>query len=107
MRDAMLDIATELRGWRAEREAEGYEALADVPPRRMVDGVGDYVLLWTRAVHSVVAADLGERLIQQTTTPLGHDRAEPVLLQADRHWRNVRHAVRDFLGRPHVDVELI
>lgn len=107
VRQAMLDIAAELNDWRLEREAAGADNLTDVPARIMVDGQSDYVLRWARTIYSCVGADLGERLIGQGATAAGVDRAEALANEVDPHLRNVRHAVRDFLGRPRIVASLV
>lgn len=106
-RQAMLDIAGELADWRVLQEAAGHASLAAVPARIKVDGQSDYVLRWRRAVEAVVAADLGERSIGQQVTSAGLDRAEALQSDVDRHHRNVRHAVRSFLGKPRIVAELL
>ena len=107
VRIAMLDIAEELATWRAEQVALGFETLIEVPARISIDDQSDYVLRWARAVYSTVGADLGERLLSQSSTAAGHDRAEESLDQVGLHWRNVRWAVRQFLGRPRIIAELM
>lgn len=104
---ALLEITRELRAWRGLQEAAGHDTLADVPARQMIGDRTDFELLWERAVQSVVAADLGERLLTQTSTSAGLDRAEPALSQAERLQRNVSHAVRDFLGVGRARVSLV
>jgi hypothetical protein len=107
VRQAMLDIAAALTAWRAEQEAAGYESLAAVPARIMVDGVSDYVLRFNRAVYSVVGADLAERQIGSRLTSAGADRADELSADIDIHTRNVTWAVRDFLGRTRVIAEAL
>lgn len=107
VRQAMLDIAIELAAWRAEQETAGHASLEAVPARIKVDGQSDYVLRWRRAVEAVIAADLGERSIGQQMTSAGVDRAEAFRADVDVHHRNVRKAVRDFLGRTRIVAELL
>ncbi|MFN3931628.1 MAG: head completion/stabilization protein [Brevundimonas sp.] len=107
VRLAMLDIAGELAPWRALQEAAGHAGLTDVPARIMVDDVSDYVMRFNRAVYSVVGADLGERQIGGGVTAAGADRADQLRLDVDIHLRNVRYAVRDFLGQPRARVALV
>lgn len=105
--NAMLDIAVELRTWRRQQQAAGYATLADVPSRDEIDGVSDYVRRWTRAVYAVVGADLGERLLSQSATAAGVDRAQAMGEDVNIHQRNVTYAVRDFLGQPRIIAEVI
>nr|WP_315025279.1 head completion/stabilization protein [Brevundimonas diminuta] len=107
VRQAMLDIAAALADWRAGQEAAGINTLSDVPSRMKVDGVSDYVLRWSRAVYSVVGADLGERLVSQTASTAGVDRAQALGQDVLVHQRNVSFAVRDFLGRPRIRARMI
>lgn len=107
VRLAMLDIANELADWRADQEALGYANLDAVPARIRVDGVSDYVMRWNRAVYSVVGGDVGERLLGAGLTSAGAERAEQLQHDVDVHVRNVRYAVRDFLGRPRARVRLV
>lgn len=107
VRHAMLDISAELAPWRALQEAEGYASLTDVPARIEVDGESDYVMRFNRAVYSVVGSDLGERQIGGGLTTAGAERAEQLRYDIDVHMRNVRYAVRDFLGKPRARVALV
>ena len=63
--------------------------------------------LWSRAVYSLVAADLGERMLGQGLTSTGAERAEALGSEVGLHQRNVTHAVRDFLGRPRIRAKMI
>lgn len=101
---AILDIIDELSAWRADHAA--YADLAAVPAMQ-IDGESALVIRWRRAVTACVAADLGERLVGQSSTAAGHDRAAELLTEADLHRRNVVHAVRLFLGKTRVVAELI
>lgn len=107
VRLAMIDIALELAEWRAGQSAAGYAKLDDVPGRIVVDGKSDYCHRWFRAVSSVVAADLGERLLGQGLTKAGADRAEALGSEVGVHQRNVVHAVRDFLGKARIRARMI
>lgn len=106
-RNAVLDIMDELEAWRVEQVAAGYAALTDVPGRHQVDDLSDYQVRWTRAVHSVVAADLADRQLGQSARSAGMDRVEELSADIDIHRRNVTYAVRDFLGRPRIIAEAI
>lgn len=101
---AILDITDELADWRKDHTR--YANLAAVPAMQ-VDGQSALVVRWIRAVNACVAADLGERLLGQSSTAAGHDRAVEQLSEADLHRRNVVFAVRQFLGRTRVVAELI
>lgn len=106
VRHAMLDIAKELRAWRAEQVAAGRTSLADVPGGLEVDGESELVMRFNRAVYSVVGGDVGERQLGQGLTQAGADRAQQLAADVDVHVRNVRWAVRDFLGLPRIRARL-
>jgi len=103
---AMLELARSLAIWR-EANAGDAANLQAVTPRREIDGVSDYVHLYTRAVYSLVGADLGERLLAQSSTAAGGDRRDELTAEVDQHRRNARWAVQDFQGLPRATVELI
>ncbi|MGQ3044546.1 MAG: head completion/stabilization protein [Brevundimonas aurantiaca] len=110
VRQAVVDLANEpaMAAWQAAQLAAGHLKLEDVPARGVtVDGQSDLCLRWTRAVYSLVAADLGERLLGQGLTGAGADRAEALGAEVGLHQRNVAHAVRDFLGRPRIRARMI
>lgn len=106
-RNAVLDIMAELDSWRLEQSRAGYATLADVPARHQVDDTSDYVIRWTRAVHSVIAADLADRQLGQSARSAGMERVEELSADIDVHRRNVTYAVRDFLGRSRIIAEVI
>lgn len=106
-RNAVLDIMGELEDWRRDQVAAGHNTLAAVPSRHQVDGLSDYAVRWTRAIHSVIAADLADRQLGQSARSAGMDRVEELSADIDVHRRNVTYAVRDFLGRPRVIAEAI
>lgn len=110
VRQAIVDLASEpaMAKWQADQITAGHAKLEDVPARGIsVDGQTDFALRWTRAVYSLVAADLGERLLGQGLTGTGADRAEALGAEVGLHQRNVAHAVRDFLGRPRIRARMI
>tara|TARA_R110002167_G_scaffold12963_5_gene54875 strand:- start:4889 stop:5383 length:495 start_codon:yes stop_codon:yes gene_type:complete len=106
VRHAMLDIAQDLEGWRAQQEAAGHTNLEAVPARREIDGQSDYLMRFNRAVYSVVGGDVGERQLGSGLTSAGADRAEQLKADVDVHARNVSAAVRAFLGLPRIRARL-
>lgn len=106
VRNAMLDLNRQFDPWRTTIGL-GYGALHAVPPRRMIGEVSDYVLLYTRALYSLVGADLGERLLSQMATAAGDDRRDSLSSEISQHRRNARWAVSDFIGRRRVVCELL
>lgn len=107
VRHAMLDVAQELSAWRAEQEAAGKTSLAAVAGRLQIDGQSDYVMRFNRAVYSVVGGDVAERQLGAGLTTAGAERAQQLQADVDVHARNVRWAVRDFLGKTRIRAELI
>lgn len=107
IRQAVADLAHDLADWRAVHEAAGIESLDDVPGQVRAGGRGRLTLRWFRAVYSTVAADLGERLISQGLTSAGADRVDELRTDIAEHRRNAAFAVRDILGRPRIDSELV
>lgn len=110
VRQAIVDVASEpdMVAWRAKHEAAGIAKLEDVPARVLnVDGINDYGHRWTRAIYSVIGADLGERMLGQGLTSAGADRAEALGSETLIHQKNTRHAVRLFLGKPRTRARLI
>lgn len=106
VRVAMLDLARELADWRATN-AGAAANLQAVPARILIGGVSDYVIYYGRALYSLVGADLGERLLEQSVTSAGVDRREALTAEVDQHRRNARWAINDFAGKRRVTVDLI
>lgn len=104
--NAMLELANEFADWR-ECKAEDAANLQAVPERRLIGGVSDYVILYARALYSLVGADLGERLLSQMVTAAGDDRRESLASEVDQHRRNARYAINDFTGKRRATVELL
>jgi len=65
------------------------------------------VRLYRRAVYASAQAELIERYRDVDTTHAGHVRADTLDPTIDDYRRNVRYAIRDMLGRPRADVELL
>ena len=108
-RGALFAVARELAVWRVEREEAGFAKLELVPVQGMVSVGGEAVAvtLWRRAVHCYAAADLADTHHDIGATRDGQTRLEERASSADEHRRNALHAIRDLLGQPRVDVELI
>lgn len=103
---AMLDLGRQLQAWR-DLNAVDAENLHAVPPRRVIEDVSDYVHHYTRAVYSLVGADLGERLLSQSATAAGDKRSESLASEITQHRRNARWAIADFLGKRRAVCELL
>jgi hypothetical protein len=104
--NAMLELARALQPWR-DVNGIGRDNLEAVPARHEIGGTSDFVILYTRALYSLVGADLGERLLSQSATALGDDRRASLEAEVDQHRRNARWAQNDFLGISRATVELL
>lgn len=103
---AMSDVEDRLDDWQQQQVAQGRVKLADVPSK-VIAGTSRLVLLYTRAVYATAQAELIERYPNVDTTASGKARADTMAETVDDYRRNVRYAIRDILGRPRADVELI
>lgn len=103
---AMSAIEDQLDVWQQQQLALGRASLADVPSKTFA-GTSRLVLLYKRAVYATVQAELIERYPNFDTTNAGKARADGMDQTVDDYRRNVRYAIRDILGRPRADVELI
>lgn len=72
-----------------------------------IDGKPNTELLYLRAVHSAIAADINEKYRSYDSTSDGQKRAEQLAPTIDDHRRNLRWAIRDLLGTSRCTVELI
>lgn len=103
---AMSSVEDLLDAWQQQQLALGREKLADVPSK-VIGNKSRLVLLYTRAVYATAQADLIERYRDMDTTNAGNKRADTLEPTIDDYRRNVRYAIRDILGRPRADAELI
>ena len=103
---AMSAVEDQLDEWQQQQVALGRASLADVPSKTFA-GTSRLVLLYTRAVYATVQAELREAYRNYDTTAAGDKRADAMDETVDDYRRNVRYAIRDILGRPRADVELI
>ena len=103
---AAINLNNELSEWRATQQAAGYATLAEVPAERIKD-VSVKVHLYRRAIESGTGAEVCERYRDYSTTNAGSQKAEELTPNIDDYRRDLRWAVRDFLGRTRTTVELI
>ncbi|NNA66206.1 head completion/stabilization protein [Pseudomonas gessardii] len=103
---AAINLNNELSEWRATQQAAGYETLADVPGARIQD-VPVRVHLYRRAIEAGTGAEVCERYRSYDTTSSGNKQADELTPNIDDYRRDLRWAVRDFLGRTRTTVELI
>lgn len=103
---AAITLNRELSEWRATQQAAGHAQLEDVPGEKVND-VSVHVQLYRRAIEAGTGAEVCERYRSYDTTHSGNANAEQLAPNIDDYRRDLRWAVRDFLGRPRSTVELI
>lgn len=103
---AILNVNDQLADWQARQQAAGYARLADVPAPQ-VAGQSRLITLYQRAVACAVLAEIAERYRSFDASAQGHARADDLAPNIDEARRDLRWAIRDFLGRPRTTVELI
>lgn len=103
---AALSVMAELQAWADAQKTAGHASLADVPGVE-VAGLRAHVYRWHRAVHSLAAASLTERLRDYDTTNEGHQQADKLTATIDELRRDARWAISGILGISRVTVELI
>ncbi len=103
---AAIDLNRELSDWRAAQQAAGYATLADVPSDRIKD-VSVKAHLYRRAIEAATGAEVCERYRDYSATNTGNNKAEETAPTIDDYRRDLRWAVRDFLGKNRTTVELI
>ena len=103
---AAININRELKDWRAIQQAAGYSQLAQVPAEQVQD-VSALVHLYRRAIEAGTGAEVCERYRSYDSTNSGNKNAEELIPSIDDYRRDLRWAVRDFLGTNRTTVELI
>ena len=103
---AVLTANDELTTWKARQLAAGHAKLEDVPAPK-VDSKSRLVQLYLRVVTCATAAEVAERYRSYDTAAAGNQRADDLTPSIDELRRDVRWAIRDFLGTPRMTVELI
>ncbi|MFK3649278.1 head completion/stabilization protein [Lysobacter enzymogenes] len=103
---AALEVNADLAKWRSRQQSAGYAKLSDVPSEE-IDGTSRLIQLYMRAVACGTAAELAQRYRSYDATAAGDKRAEDLTPSIDELRRDLRFAVRDFLGSSRVTVELI
>ncbi|MBN8947220.1 MAG: head completion/stabilization protein [Rhodanobacter sp.] len=106
IQNAMASVEDCLDEWQAQQVALGRAKLEDVPSKT-IGGSTRLVLAYKRAVYATVQAELLERYRNFDTTATAAKRADTMDETVDDYRRNVRYAIRDILGRPRADAELI
>ena len=103
---AAINLNRELNNWRVLQQAAGYTQLTDVPAEQ-VQNVSVLVHLYLRAIEAGTAAEVCERYRSFDSTNTGNKSAEELTPNIDDYRRDLRWAVRDFLGINRTSVELI
>lgn len=103
---AAINLNRELNDWRAAQQAAGYATLEAVPGDR-IKGVSIKAHLYRRAIEAGTGAEVCERFRDYSATNTGNNKAEEVAPTIDDYRRDLRWAVRDFLGKSRTTVELI
>ena len=103
---AAISVNRELSEWRTTQQAAGYMKLVDMPGERIND-VLVLVHLYRRAIEAATGAEVCERYRSYDSTNSGHQNAEELTPNIDDYRRDLRWAVRDFLGVNRTTVELI
>lgn len=104
---ALLSVDGELAAWRTAREAEGFAALVDIEPERIVGDCTRLEVLFTRAVRFTAAASLAELHRDATATNEALTRADADIQSAADYRRAATWAIRDILGATRTAVELL
>ncbi|MGK8347926.1 head completion/stabilization protein [Pseudomonas aeruginosa] len=113
--DARLEVATvntmieanrELAGYRAAREAEGIDSLADVPAPN-IKGESQLLHLYRRVIYCGALAELIERYNSFDATNSGDQKVTEEQSSPDQLRRDARKALRTILGISHTTVELL
>ncbi|KAF2410521.1 Phage head completion protein (GPL) [Pseudomonas antarctica] len=103
---AAINLNRELKLWKAKQLAAGYATLTDVPDDKVND-VSVQAHLYRRAIEAGTGAEVCERYRDYSATNTGNSKAEEVTPTIDDYRRDLRWAVRDFLGVNRTTVELI
>lgn len=103
---AAINLNRELTEWREAQQAAGHATLDDVPGDRIND-VSVKAYLYRRAIEAGTGAEVCERHRDYSATNAGSQKAEEITPTIDDYRRDLRWAVRDFLGRSRTTVELI
>ncbi|RMT70236.1 hypothetical protein ALP29_03492 [Pseudomonas syringae pv. avii] len=103
---ALIGVHNEFKAWRTEQQAAGYATLADVPSEKIEDE-SVQVHLYRRAIEAATGAEVCERYRSYDTTNSGNRQADELMPSIDEYRRDLRWAVRDFLGLPRTTVDLV
>lgn len=103
---AAISVNRELAEWRAIQQADGHSELSEIPGDKVND-VPVLVHLYRRAIEAATGAEVCERYRSYDSTNTGNQNADELTPTIDEYRRDLRWAIRDFLGRNRTTVELI
>lgn len=104
--DAISSVNRDLRNWRQQQQAAGYDSLAAVPAE-IIGDESELVMLYRRAVYCLTEAGVRERYRDYDSTSEGQKKAEQAERPINDIRRDARWAIRDILGRTRCNAELI
>ncbi|MBD9483915.1 head completion/stabilization protein [Pseudomonas sp. PDM14] len=103
---AAINVNSELAEWREMQQAAGLATLGEVPGPKIKDlTVREH--LYIRAIQAASGAEVCERYRSFDSTGTGDKKAEDLQTNIDDYRRDLRWAIRDFLGKRRTTVELI
>ncbi|MEL7551945.1 head completion/stabilization protein [Pseudomonas protegens] len=104
--NAAISVNRELATWRINQQAAGFTHLNEVPAE-LIEGESAQAHLYRRAIEAGVGAEVCERYRSYDSTNTGNRKAEELVPNIDDYRRDLRWAIRDFLGTKRTTVELI
>jgi Fe-S-cluster formation regulator IscX/YfhJ len=107
IRFAAIEVIGELTEWQIDQNASGFDTLAAVEPQPSIDGEGQFVTLFQRAVTMTAAAELADRNPDLTATRVGFDQQKDRLNMADDFRRSATRAIRAIVGETGTLVDLV
>jgi hypothetical protein len=107
IRFAVIEVIGELTPWGWAMMSKGFDSLASVDPQPLIDGEGQFVTLFQRAVTMTAAAELADRNPDLTATRVGFDQQKDRLSMADDFRRSATRAIRAILGETGALVDLV
>lgn len=102
----IISVRRALKEWRFEQEAAGYATLAAVPQEE-VDGTGELMVLWRRAVYCEAKAEI----LKETETANRREAAENAAKSGpeteEKYREFAQDAIRAIVGAGRVSIEII
>jgi hypothetical protein len=104
--NAILQTNNDLKAWRIEQQALGYQTLNLVPAEQL-DQQSIFHQLYLRAIYCLAKASLCERYSDFDSTAKGSKSGDELHDSVNDLRRDARFAIRDILGVGHMTIELI